>query len=65
MTTILVHRNGRTEHATSIDRGWLNPASGVVLWVDIAPPSVPESLIHTDTMAFKPRTVEDAMSAQQ
>ena len=65
MTTILVHRNGRTEHATSIDRAWLNPASGVVLWVDIAPPSVPESLILSDTFGFHPLSVEDAMSALQ
>ena len=27
MVTIFVHRNGRTEQATSIDRGWLNPAA--------------------------------------
>ena len=65
MTTILVHRNGRTEHVTSIDRAWLNPASGVVLWVDIAPPSVPESLILSDTFGFHPLSVEDAMSALQ
>ena len=65
MTTILVHRNGRTEQATSIDRAWLNPASGVVLWVDIAPPSVPESLILSDTFGFHPLSVEDAMSALQ
>ena len=65
MTTILVHRNGRSEQATSIDRAWLNPASGVVLWVDIAPPSVPESLILSDTFGFHPLSVEDAMSALQ
>jgi magnesium transporter len=65
LTTILVHRNGRTEQATSIDRAWLNPASGVVLWVDIAPPSVPESLILSDTFGFHALSVEDAMSALQ
>ena len=58
MTTILVHRNGRTEQATSIDRAWLNPASGVVLWVDIAPPSVPESLILSDTFGFHALSVK-------
>ena len=65
MTTILIHRDGRTEQATSIDRAWLNPASGVVLWVDIAPPSVPESLILSDTFGFHALSVEDAMSALQ
>jgi len=65
LTTILVHRNGRTEQATSIDRAWLDPASGVVLWVDIAPPSVPESLILSDTFGFHALSVEDAMSVLQ
>jgi magnesium transporter len=65
LTTILAHRNGRTEQVTSIDRTWLDPAAGVVLWVDIAAPSVPESLILSDTFGFHPLSVEDAMSALQ
>jgi magnesium transporter len=60
--TIFVHRDGQTEQATSIDRGWLNPASGAVLWVDLAAPSIPESLILSDTFAFHPLSVEDAMT---
>jgi magnesium transporter len=63
--TIFVHRNGRTEQVTSIDRAWLGPASDVCLWVDLAAPSVPESLILSDTFAFHPLSVEDAMSAVQ
>jgi len=63
--TIFVHRNGATEPATSIDRAWLDPASGVYVWVDLAAPSNPESLILSDTFAFHPLSVEDAMSARQ
>jgi magnesium transporter len=63
--TIFTHRNGRTERATSIDRTWLNPAAGVTFWVDLQSPSIPESLILSDTMAFHPLSVEDAMSAVQ
>ena len=62
MVTIFVHRNGTTEQATSIDRAWLNPASGAVMWVDLAAPSIPESLILSDTFAFHPLSVEDAMA---
>ena len=62
MITILVHRNGRTEQATSIDRAWLNPAAGVFVWVDLVAPSIPESLILSDTFAFHPLSVEDAMA---
>jgi hypothetical protein len=65
LTTIFAHRNGRTEQVTSIDRTWLDPAASVVLWVDIAAPSVPESLILSDTFGFHPLSVEDAMSALQ
>jgi magnesium transporter len=65
MVTIFVHREGKTEQVTSIDRSWLNAASGVVLWVDIAAPSIPESLLLSDTFAFHPLSVDDAMSALQ
>ena len=50
MITILVHRQGTTEQATSIDRAWLNPASGAVVWVDLAAPSIPESLLEEAVM---------------
>jgi magnesium transporter len=63
--TIFVHRNGRTEEATSIDRSWLNPGSGVTLWVDLIAPSIPESLILSDTFAFHPLSTEAAMTALQ
>jgi magnesium transporter len=65
MVSIFVHRNGRTEQATSIDRAWLNPAAGVVLWVDLEDPSIPESLVLSETFGFHPLSVEDAMSARQ
>jgi magnesium transporter len=65
LVTIFVHREGRTERAASIDRSWLSGASGVVVWVDLAAPSIPESLILSDTFAFHPLSVEDAMSARQ
>src|SRR5688500_18282365 len=61
--TIFVHRNGQTEQATSIDRTWLEPEAGVILWVDLAAPSVPESLVLSDTFGFHPLSVEDALSA--
>jgi magnesium transporter len=65
VVTIYVHRDGTTERAPSLDRSWLNPASGAVVWVDLAEPSIPESLILSDTFAFHPLSVEDAMSSLQ
>src|SRR5207249_2611842 len=63
MVTIFIHRNGKTEQVKSLDRAWLNPASGVILWVDLAAPSIPESLILSDTFAFHPLSVEDASAS--
>jgi magnesium transporter len=63
MVSIFIHRNGRTERATSLDRAWLNPGSGAIMWVDLASPSIPESLILSDTFAFHPLSVEDALAA--
>src|SRR3954468_2275188 len=65
MLTILVHRNGKTEQVKSIDRAWMNPAAGIHFWVDLAAPSIPESLILSDTFAFHPLSVEDTMEARQ
>ena len=65
MVTIFVYRNGATEQATSVDRSWLNPASAAIVWVDLAAPSIPESLILSETFAFHPLSVEDAMSKLQ
>ena len=62
MITIFVHRNGVTEQAASIDRAWLDPGSGSYVWVDLAAPSIPESLILSDTFKFHPLSVEDAMA---
>src|SRR5438093_11546840 len=65
MISILVHRQGKTEKVPSVDRSWLNPAAGAVVWVDLQSPSIPESLILSDTFRFHPLSVEDAMSARQ
>jgi len=60
-----VYRDGQTEQATVFDRAWLNPASGVHVWVDLAGPSIPEALMLSDTFGFHRLSVEDAMSERQ
>src|SRR5438552_3577150 len=65
MNTIFVHRDGRTEQVTSIDRSWLSPAPGAkapYIWIDLAAPSIPESLVLTDTFGFHRLSVDDALS---
>jgi len=65
MISVFVHRDGQTEQAPSIERAWLNPASGVFVWLDLAAPSIPESLLLSDTFRFHPLSVEDALSDAQ
>ena len=65
MITILAHRDGRTEQATSIDRAWLSPSSAAFVWVDLAAPSIPETLLLSDTFGFHPLSVDDATSKLQ
>jgi magnesium transporter len=64
MNTIFVHRDGRTEAVTSIDRSWLSPAAGVYIWVDLAAPSIPESLVLSDTFAFHRLAVEETRATR-
>jgi len=65
LITIFVHRNGQTEQVSSVDRAWVHTSSGVTLWVDLAAPSIPESLVLSETFGFHPLSVEDAMASQQ
>jgi magnesium transporter len=65
MNTIFIHRDGRTEPVTSIDRSWLGPASGVYIWVDLATPSIPESLVLSDTFAFHRLAIEESRATPQ
>jgi magnesium transporter len=65
LVTIFAYRQGRCEQVTSLDRLWLNAAAGVVLWVDLDSPSIPESLMLSDSFGFHPLAVEDAMSPGQ
>jgi len=65
MNTIFVHRDGRTEQVTSIDRSWLGTGASVYMWVDLAAPSIPESLVLTDTFGFHRLAVDDALAQTQ
>ena len=65
MNTIFVHRDGRTEQVTSIDRSWLSPAATAYIWVDLSQPSIAEALLLSDTFAFHKLSIDDAMAQSQ
>lgn len=63
MITIYAHRNGETDNVPNVDPAWLDPASGVTVWVDVAAPSSDEARILTDVFHFHPLSVEDALTS--
>lgn len=48
-----------------VEPAWLDPASPVVLWIDIVSPSDEEQRLLSETFKFHPLSVEDALSALQ
>ena len=61
--SVYVHQNGDIQCAERVEPQWLDPASGVTLWVDLNSPTPEESRqILAHTFKFHPLAVEDAMS---
>ena len=65
MITVYVHQNGDMQCVDRVEPAWLDPASPVVLWVDIVSPSDAEQRLLSETFKFHPLSVEDALSALQ
>jgi magnesium transporter len=63
--TVYVHENGDTRCVELVDPAWLDPASPVTIWVDIAQPSEQEQRLLGGVFQFHPLSVEDALSAMQ
>ena len=63
MITVYVYRNGETQVVDRVEPRWLDPASGVNLWVDVAQPTPEEGqAVLANTFHFHPLSVEDALS---
>lgn len=63
MITVYVYRNGETQVVDRVEPRWIDPASGVTLWVDVAQPTPEEGqAVLANTFHFHPLSVEDALS---
>ena len=62
MITIYRHREGSTESVDDVDPAWLQPDSGVWVWVDLSNPTPEESRILADVFKFHEVAIEDALS---
>ena len=63
MITVYLYRNGETQVVDRVEPRWIDPASGVTLWVDVAQPTPEEGqAVLANTFHFHPLSVEDALS---
>ena len=66
MISVYVHSNGAIRYAEEVEPEWLDPASGVTMWVDLTDPTVDEARrVLTDIFRFHPLSVEDAVAPIQ
>ena len=65
MISVYVHQNGETKCVERVEPAWLDPSSGVKLWLDLSAPTPEEGRILSDTFHFHELAVEDALSALQ
>jgi magnesium transporter len=62
LIAIYSSQNGSTRRADRVDPQWLQPGSGVWVWVDLSAPTPEESRILSDVFRFHELAVEDALS---
>jgi len=58
-----VHEGDATRRADTVDPAWLQPGSGVSVWVDLDQATPDEARILTEVFRFHELSVEDALSA--
>jgi magnesium transporter len=56
------HAAGSTQCLEVVDPAWLQPGSGVVVWVDLDKPTAAEARVLSDVLHFHELSIEDALS---
>lgn len=62
MITVYRHQGGTTGCVDQMDPRWLDPDSGVMVWVDLMNPTPDETRILSDVFHFHELSVEDAVN---
>jgi magnesium transporter len=62
LITIYRHEGGSTQKVDRVDPAWLEPDSGVSVWVDLDSPTPDEARILWEVFHFHELSIEDAMS---
>jgi magnesium transporter len=62
LITIYKHERGSTQIVDRVDPSWLEPESGIWVWVDLSAPTPDEAKVLTDVFHFHELAIEDAMA---
>jgi magnesium transporter len=62
LIAVYSYREGVTTRADGVDPAWLQPGSGVMLWVNLESPTPEETRILADVFHFHELSVEDAIA---
>jgi magnesium transporter len=62
LITVFRHQAGTTTCVEQVDPAWLDPAGGIILWVDLSAPKPEETRILADVFHFHELSIEDAVS---
>jgi magnesium transporter len=64
VTRIFVHEDGVTRPASAVDPAWLQPLSGVIMWVDVAQPTADDGRLLGELFGFHGLAVESAIKRE-
>jgi magnesium transporter len=62
LITVYKHEHGSTQVVDRVDPAWLQPGSGVWVWVDLSAPTPEEARLLVDVFHFHELAVEDAIA---
>ncbi|HEY7501681.1 MAG TPA: magnesium/cobalt transporter CorA [Vicinamibacterales bacterium] len=62
MITVYKHEQGSTQVVDRVDPAWLQPGSGVCVWVDLSGASEQEVKVLTEIFKFHELSIEDAVA---
>lgn len=62
MINVYKHENGSTQIVDRVDPSWLQPGSGIWMWVDLSAPTPEETRILHETFKFHELAIEDAVA---
>jgi Mg2+ and Co2+ transporter CorA len=62
LITVYKHEHGSTQIVDRVDPAWLQPLSGIWVWVDLSAPTPDEARTLSDVFHFHELAVEDALA---